>query len=371
VDVDIDHASSACAAGTLRGVHYDTRLSTRDAELLLMLRTGAILKTPCVEYTVEWAGIPAGVEQEGCADIVSGKKCQIDLGSKGMSVKCSQPLSIRHFLSHVTEADLLGATMAINKESQVGNMKEWRLIDRDWKEHPKWLALGFVPNELYKNVPPHLEKTLKKQLAFTAATYAKVGLRYYRQCAGDEKTLLPEFVVAKGEDMAKAHLYVAKADAAFREEKGGVMVGLGGFLALSSNETLPLKIFRVRRWLPQLNTGVGEHLGSLVLAKVVKSTGIDDVCLGSDNTSVPNQHEGEWVVNNPMVRLIRAKTAEVKAHLSNYHDVWFPREENAFADKISKEALEMPEIAEPGWVDELDEVITAMEDLWRSWMEEV
>jgi len=196
-------------------------------------------------------------------------------------------------------------------------------------------------------------------MARASATYARVGVEYYKLCAGTEKAILPEFFVEKGEDIAQKHKYVAKADAAFREGgAGGILIGLGGYIALSSDPNTILYKFRVRRPIHTLSSGLAEHLSNVILVKMVVSLGLDDVCLGSDNDSVPNQHRSDWVVNNPLVRIVRAKNADIKQNLHNYHDAWFPREQNVIADKLSKEALDLDrDDCSPEWVRELDEVL--------------
>jgi len=46
---EIDHESSACAAGIRRGVHYESKMKTAEANTHLRLLTGVLIKSPVVQ----------------------------------------------------------------------------------------------------------------------------------------------------------------------------------------------------------------------------------------------------------------------------------------------------------------------------------
>jgi len=358
---EIDHSASAVAAGTLRGVHYDTHLKTAEAEQLLRITCGALVRTPKTEEKVDWEfelTLPHHLQQERHIEILHGEACRLQMGTRGprgMTAVCGAPLSLAHILSHVTEDDLLAATIKVNNESQIGPMK-------DFFRHPKYMAFGFIPQDLYKKQPPEKQKALKKQLRLAAATYARLGLHYYKLCTGKDPPPLSEFVVEKGEDVQQRYKYIARADYSCpapkegEPEGGPAVIGLGGYIALASEPTRILWKFQVRRVLPQRNSGLGEHLGNMVLSKMVLCTVKGDVCIGCDNRAVPNQHEGEFVVGNPAVRVARAKTATIKVHIEKHKDAWFPREQNKIADGLASQAL-TTEDYDKEWVKELDETL--------------
>ena len=367
---EIDHLASAAAAGIMRGIHYDTQLQTAEAEQLLRITFGALVRTPQTEEKIDWEWeltLPYHLQQERFVELLHGERCKFVLGTKGkngMTAVCGAPFSLEHILSHIPDDDLLAASMKVSNGSKVGPMKEFR-------EYPKYMAFGFLPTDLYKHQPPEKQKELKKQLRLTAATFSRVGLTYYKMCAGKEAPPLHDFVVDRGEDIQKRFKYIAKADASMplpkegEDAKGPTKIGLGGYIALVSDPTRILWKFQVCRLIPWRSIGIGEHLSNMVLSKMIVCTIRENVCIGSDNQSVPQQHESEFKVGNPAVRVIRAKTATIKMQIEKYQDAWFPREQNAIADDLAKRALEQ-ELGEKEWVKELDETLA---DLYQgNWL---
>jgi len=374
---DIDHEASAPAAGTQRGIHFDTRLRTPEAEQILRMTTGALVRTPVTEEKYEWEGVPCTVQQDPIVKRIVGSPCKHWVGgpqivcTRGammhneipqMLGRCGATLSLEHILSHIPEDDFTAVMYKMNKDSKVGPIM--KLLD----PHPRYMALGFVPRDLYKQQPPEKQKALRKQLHATSTAYARIGLEWYKKCTGDDLPTVKDLVVEKGEDVMKKYKYIALADAAVPQPKEGeepageIVVGLGGYIAESKDPSKVIVQFRVRRVIPMRSSGLAEHLGNLVLHKIAVTSGLDDVCIGCDNIGIPNQHEGEFRVGNACVRVVRAKTATLKVRLKRYKDAWFPREENSMADSMAKLAL-TSESYKPEWIEELDDVLGEMETI--------
>jgi len=317
--IDIDLEASAACAGTLRGVHYDGPMKTNEANKLLQLRTGSLIK--------------------------SGKsKCE-----------CGELLSMKHIAeAHVNDDELehvLQKTMTVTK---YGN------INVGLRTH-KFLAFGFIPTGFFpKHVPPNKLKEFRRWKLEVAAEFARIGLRTLSLCAPLLMTVaIPEFQIPTGEEEAAKCKYLALADAAIdktrADERPPVYVyGLGGYVQDGDGNVI--KQFMVRREMPIEDSCLGEHCGSLVLTKMVKSLGLESVCFGSDNTAVPSQNRGEWATNSYNSLKVREKTLNLRAEMGMNTDAWFPREANTRADTLSKQALKQT-ICIPEWYKELDDVL--------------
>jgi len=316
---NLDHEAGAVCAGTLRGVHYDGPLKTDEANMLLQLRTGALIKT--------------------------GK----------MLCTCGEPLSLKHVAErHVPVDELEGVIQTSMREAQFGPITVGFTT-------PKFLAFGFIPADMFpRNVPPEKHKAFKKWKLKVAAALARVGLRAMSQhgpmlpfCS------TPQFIVPTGADTAAKTKYLALADAALdtKQQEGMCIYGLGGYVQ-DRNGTI-IKQFMVRRRLPREDSCLGEHCASLVLTAMVRSLELNDVCFGADNTAVPNQNEGLWATNSELSLKVRERTLHVRAEIEGNIDVWFPREENTLADRLSKQALRRT-VCDPEWVRELDKVLEEM-----------
>ena len=349
----IDHENSACAAGVRRGVHYESFLKTSEANTHLRLVTGALLKTPVL---AEEDTMPGTEPRPG--EIKWGEKCKAQLKSSpehpDMKGECGHPLTLAHIISHISEIEFDAVTNEVNKFSKFGHLN-FPYIKRDY------MAFGFMPKGLYKTVPLEKQKEFRKHMLKTSTTFARISQRQFLLCQQrqilDDTT--PDYVIETGASISLNYEYLARADAAQLPGKNPgepCTIGLGGhIIRISTGEEV--KRFVVRRQIPTENSTLAEHFAHLVLSKMTASCGYNDTCFGSDNNAVPKQSEGNWKVNCEKIRIIRGVTATIKAGLPRHAEAWFPREENVRADELSKLALNGKEWFEPGWVEELDELL--------------
>ena len=351
----IDHKSSACAAGICRGVHYESLMKTAEANTHLRLLTGTILKSPVMQETLHVPGT------EPKTTLKWGDVCKLKIASDIMNTECGAPLTLKHILEHVHQDELDAVQHVIDSRSKFGKMT---------LPHPaKYIAFGFIPKGMYCNVPLPQQKAMKKHMLSTATEFARIGLRKYAECLGRQTVVdsTPNFTVETAQSQSLKYEYLALADAALKpgKEPGEpCIIGLGGHITRVSDGVV-IKQFMVRRDMSRENSTIAEHFAHLVLTKMTSSVGVQDVGFGADNKAVPVQNEGNCNISATIVRSIRKTTAVIKTDIARHSEMWFPREQNTYADELSKLALSGKQSFDASWLVELDELLREYEDQFR------
>ena len=115
------------------------------------------------------------------------------------------------------------------------------------------------------------------------------------------------------------------------------MIGLGGFIQEGDGNVIVF--FAIRKEVPRGTSAThAEHLASLLLAKLVLHTGLQNVCFLADNNAVPNQIDGLWSTKGLLISIIREKTHHLLARIGHGY-LWTSRVYNQIADILASQAV--------------------------------
>jgi len=315
---NIDHEMSAATAGIRTGTHYFSELTHSESNLLLRLRSGAILKT----------GKIPDCGHDGC---------------KG------QTGDLLHILSHVTRDD---AEEALHECQAVLKGTVGRLS----LEHPIHPAtwLGFVPREVvYWPGASEPKEAKKKQRAVRkiAAALSRVGLAAYSRCHPGHP-LAPSLVTREevfrreeftGRQGPSEMVFRAACDAGFNpQNKVGSVGGV-----IWRGEEIIAEFWAVIQGGEGASSTLFEYIATLILTATVYRLKLVGVLYEGDNMACIEQVEGEWHTASVLQDLVKEKINHALSLMRKEDRRWIPRERNVEADKRAGWAMLRKEVYLP------------------------
>jgi len=312
---DIMHEWSAVTAGVRTGAHYFSELTQSESNLLLRLRSGAVLKT-------------------GSTPDCSHKDCRGFVGD------------LVHILGHVSKEDVEEAERECITllERTPGKLRLPNPI------HPA-IWLGFVTKDIVywpgTNDPRELKK--KQKIVMRIATvFARVGLALYARCHGAHplvSKLGAKEAVFRREDFTGAQdkgqwIYRAAYDGGYNPEN---KVGsIGG--AIWKDGELIYEYWAIVQGEAGASSTLMEYISELILTAATWRLKLRGILFEGDNMASVEQTEGEWHTAVVEQDMVREKIHHVLSMMGKEARRWVPREMNEEADRRAGRAMLRKEI---------------------------
>ena len=307
---NVDHTLSAATASVRSGIHYFSDLTHSESNLLLRLRSGALIKTEKL------------------------LRCTFP--------GCSEPADIRHIMSHVTRRDHEEAChlSALCLKGTPGTLVLPSPV-------PAATWLGFITKDTVRW--PHADrnpKDAKRHAQFSikiAAILARTGIHLYRLCqpfhalAPQLETGVTEVVVTRenhNDDDWSEYDYVATCDAGYIKDTFDAYIGG----QIKKGDVVIYEFWAPFLLFPGANSTLVEYIAALILAAAAWRLKLRNTLYLGDNMNCIEQTEGEHHTNNTLCDIVRGLTHHVLSLTPRESRRWIPREKNAVSDALAERA---------------------------------
>ena len=307
---DVDHGLSAATASIRSGIHYFSDLTHSESNLLLRLRSGALIKTskllPCT--------FPG----------------------------CSEKADVRHIMSHVSRDDYQEAChqCEICLKNTPGTLVLPSPI-------PPATWLGFITKNTVrwpnadrnpKEAKRHAQFSLK-----VAAILARTGIHLYRMCAPLHALAprpdpeVPEIAISRenhNDDDWSAYDYIATCDAGYIKETFEACIGG----QIKKGDKVIYEFWAAFHLFQGAHATLAEYIAALILVAAATRLKLHNSLYLGDNMNCVEQTEGEYHTGDKLCDIVRGLIHHALSLTPRESRRWIPREKNAASDALATRA---------------------------------